>query len=100
VIEALACGLPVVTTDVGGNSEIVRPHLDGLLVPFGDPDALLQAVREGLQIRWDRDAMSRRARVRTWDQTARQVAAEFEAVLATRVRPSRGAVAHPAGGGL
>lgn len=100
VIEALACGLPVITTDVGGNAEIVTHRQDGLLVPFGDPDALLQAVRDGLETRWERDAMSRRARARTWDQTARQVAAEFEAVLAVRVRSSRGPVAHPAGGGL
>ncbi|HEU5219085.1 MAG TPA: glycosyltransferase, partial [Gemmatimonadales bacterium] len=100
VIEALACGLPVVTTDVGGNAEIVRPGQDGLLVPFGDPDALLQAVRDGLETSWNREAMSRRARARTWGQTAVQVAAEFEAVLRDRTRPSRGPVVHPAGRGL
>ena len=96
VIEALACGLPVVTTDVGGNAEIVRPGQDGLLVPFGDPDALLQALRDGLETSWDHEAMSRRARARTWDQTAVQVAAEFEAVLRDRARPSQGPIAHPA----
>jgi glycosyltransferase involved in cell wall biosynthesis len=86
VIEALACGLPVVTSDVGGNAEIVTPEQDGLLVPFGDPSALLEALRHAMEMPWDHDAISRRAR--TWQQTAVQVAAEFDAVLREcQVRP-------------
>jgi glycosyltransferase involved in cell wall biosynthesis len=88
VMEALACGLPVVTSDVGGNAEIVTNEQDGLLVPFGDPPALLEALRHAMEMRWDHDAISRRARARTWHQTAHQVATEFNAVLAERqVRP-------------
>ena len=45
LIESMACGLPVVATDVGGNSDIVNPAAgDGLLVPYGDADALAAAV--------------------------------------------------------
>ena len=39
LMEALACGLPVVTTRVGGNAEVVRDGRDGLLVPFWDARA-------------------------------------------------------------
>jgi N-acyl-D-aspartate/D-glutamate deacylase len=40
----MACGLPVVTTDVGGNAEVVcRPEL-GRVVPFGDAPALAGAI--------------------------------------------------------
>ncbi len=47
-LEAMACGLPVVTTDVGGNAEVVcRPEL-GAVVPFGDAAALQQALDEAL----------------------------------------------------
>ncbi len=41
VIEALACGLPVVSTDVGGASELVREGQEGFLVTPGDDQALV-----------------------------------------------------------
>ena len=97
VIEAMACGLPVVTTDVGGNAEIVKPGQDGLLVPFGEPAALLEALRRGLATRWDHEAISQRARARTWDQTAEQVAAEFEVVLRGRPRATPEPAGYPVG---
>lgn len=42
-IEALACGLPVVTFDTGGSPEIVDSNC-GIVVPCEDIDALIQAV--------------------------------------------------------
>jgi glycosyltransferase involved in cell wall biosynthesis len=44
LLEAMARGLPVVTTHVGGNPEVVEHDTTGLLVPAGDPDALAQAI--------------------------------------------------------
>ena len=43
-VEAAACGLPVVATDVGGVSEMMRPGQTGFLVPAQDADALRQAL--------------------------------------------------------
>lgn len=43
LLEAMACGLPSVITDVGGNGEIVRDGIDGLLVPRGDAVRLGEA---------------------------------------------------------
>lgn len=40
IIEALAAGVPVVATDVGGVSELIRDSETGLLVPARDPGAL------------------------------------------------------------
>jgi glycosyltransferase involved in cell wall biosynthesis len=45
VIEAMAAGLPVVTTDVGALSEEVENGVNGFLVPPGDAQALLAAVQ-------------------------------------------------------
>jgi glycosyltransferase involved in cell wall biosynthesis len=44
LMEAMAAGLPVVVTAVGGNPEIVRDGQDGLLVPRRDPAALAAAL--------------------------------------------------------
>jgi N-acetyl-alpha-D-glucosaminyl L-malate synthase BshA len=44
VLEAMATGTPVVVTDVGGNPEMVRNGVDGLLTPRGDAPAFADAV--------------------------------------------------------
>jgi glycosyltransferase involved in cell wall biosynthesis len=45
LVEAAACGLPLITTDVPGCREVVSDGVDGLLVPRGDSKALAQAIR-------------------------------------------------------
>lgn len=45
ILEAMATGLPVVATDVGGNAELVLPERNGLLCPAQDPAAMAAALR-------------------------------------------------------
>src|SRR5207302_1361596 len=44
LLEAMAMGLPVVATSVGGTPQVVTQGVEGLLVPSGSPDALAAAI--------------------------------------------------------
>jgi len=44
ILEAMACGLPVIATDVGGNPELVSPDKTGTLVPPADQEKMAQAL--------------------------------------------------------
>lgn len=44
VMEAMASGVPVVSTDAGGVRELVRQEVDGFIVPCGDPAALAERM--------------------------------------------------------
>jgi len=82
LMEALACGLPVVTTRVGGNGEFVEPGIDGELVRYWDGPAFVAAVDRALLRSWDRAAIAARAAVRDWDHVAAAVVDEFHHAMA------------------
>src|SRR5207237_9166164 len=44
ILEAMASGLPVVATSVGGNAELVESGRTGQLVPRSDPEAMAHAI--------------------------------------------------------
>ena len=67
IIEAMACGRPVVASDIGAVSEIVEDGYNGLLVPPGDVGALRAAVASLQQNHALRGALGRNAR-RTWSE--------------------------------
>lgn len=55
--ESLAMGVPVVATNVGGNPELVKDGINGLLVPPGDPESLASAIVKLLKDRDLREKM-------------------------------------------
>lgn len=79
LVEALACGRPVVATPVGGILEIVD-RSNGLLTPVGDVGRLAAALQEALSRPWDEAALSRRF-TRSWDDVARETLAVCETAL-------------------
>ncbi len=49
VMECMAYGIPVVSTDVGGLRDLIEPGVNGLLVPPRDPEGLAAAIRALLE---------------------------------------------------
>jgi glycosyltransferase involved in cell wall biosynthesis len=64
LIEAMACGTPVVATKVGGIPEIVENEATGLLVPASNPPALARAVERLFHDRQFSGRLARAARQR------------------------------------
>lgn len=73
VNEALACGVPVVASSVGGVKAMLASQEYGFTVPPRDTDALTAALERALNKDWNRSAISARGRSRTWDDVAREV---------------------------
>ncbi|MCQ8117679.1 glycosyltransferase [Methylomonas rosea] len=80
-LEAMACGLPVISTDVGGNREVVADGTLGTIVPFGDANALLLALDNALQRRWDQQAIVNYAADNSWDKRVDILLAEFKKLV-------------------
>jgi glycosyltransferase involved in cell wall biosynthesis len=84
--EAMACGLPVVSTRVGGIPEVVEEGATGLLVPPNDPPALAEAIIELLDDPERMRDMGVRGRERvrehfTWDKVAERVLGFYREIL-------------------
>jgi glycosyltransferase involved in cell wall biosynthesis len=67
-VEALACGLPVVSVAKGGPLQIVEPEVTGLLCPDNSPAAIAEALERLLSDRDLRDRMARAARASVVDR--------------------------------
>ena len=60
----MACGLPCIVTNVGGNAEAVEDQVSGLVIPPGSEEAAADAILELATNRDKCDEMARKARER------------------------------------
>jgi teichuronic acid biosynthesis glycosyltransferase TuaC len=88
-LEAMACGLPVVTTRVGGNQEVVSSPTVGILVPFGDLDSLQLAIADALGRNWDRQNIVHYASQNGWEKRIPLLLDEFNALFRQRLNHGR-----------
>ncbi len=73
VHEALSCGTPVVSTNVGGAPDLLPTEEYGYLVPSGDQEALERALAKALGRHWNRPAIAAWGQSRTWERVAAEV---------------------------
>jgi glycosyltransferase involved in cell wall biosynthesis len=85
ILEALSCGTPVISTDVGGIPDYVNEEC-GWLLPLGDNEAAFQCVKRLAEDRGLARAKRRAARAQaerfSWQQVAAQITAGYRRLLA------------------
>ncbi len=91
LIEAAACGRPIISTDAPGCREVVRPGENGLLVPVQDTAALANAMRtliENPEMRKTMGAYNRGLAIREFDlrSVVAQYSTIYQRLLGTRLQ--------------
>jgi len=85
VVEAMACGVPVVCTAIGGVRDFALHERTALLVPPRDPEALAEAILRMVEDRALRERLREEAlrtvRAFSWDESAARMEAIFERAL-------------------
>ena len=79
--EALACGKPVVGTNVGGVSEILHDSEVGLLVKPKDTDSLALGINEALHKNWHSRVIRRYAEQYSWKSLVPDIISVYKKVL-------------------
>lgn len=87
-MEAMACGVPVVATDVGAVREVVEDSVTGFVVPPQDPEAIARAT---LRLLGDPDLRRRMGKAARERAIARY---DVETCAATHIRAFEAAIAH------
>jgi glycosyltransferase involved in cell wall biosynthesis len=89
LLEAMARGLPVVATRVGGTPEVLSDSKAGVIVPCRDPEALAQAMHCVLADQELSQHMGREGRRRVEDAfDVRRMVAEYEALYLEQTHPA------------
>ena len=70
ILEAMACGIPVVSPAVGGVPEIIINNMLGVLTSNNQPKSLSCALKKALETHWDRNWIYGYAQKYTWDTLA------------------------------
>jgi len=80
LLESLACGKPVVATNVWGTPEVICSEKYGILTER-NPKVMASALSKALDIKWDQDAIIAYAQQHTWDKVASGVINKWKSLI-------------------
>lgn len=85
LLEVMDLGTPIVTTTVGGNPELIRDGVTGLLVPVNDEAAIIEAITRLRDNEALRARLVQHARVRTHDFAKGKVVLELAQLIREKI---------------
>ena len=81
LLEALACGIPVVGSSVGGIPEVIKSKQYGILVPPRNPESLAEAIITGLNKIWNRNLLRRYAEENSWAKNTQKTIEVYNEIV-------------------
>jgi len=92
-LEAMACGTPVIASQVGGLAYLVQDGVTGFTIPDNDPDVLCEKLTAILGDRQLHDRMAdcaaEYARAYAWEKIAAQIVDVYDRLLESPIERSR-----------
>jgi glycosyltransferase involved in cell wall biosynthesis len=79
--EALACGVPIVSTNIGGIPDIVENGIHGLLCPPDNPEEFAKSLMAAISNTWDRLEIAKYGQSYTWDRVAENMVQIYRELL-------------------
>lgn len=90
ILEAMSCGLPVITTTHTGGVELIRDGIDGFVIPIRDTEALKKKILYLYEHEKAREEMGHhafeRAKEFTWERYSKRLIQAFKKIIGARSR--------------
>lgn len=80
LLESLACGTPIVASDVGGVSDIISNDKLGVVVPSNDIQSWETALKKACGAFWNRQVIEQSQADNSWDAVAAKIIKEFQQI--------------------